>query len=392
MIFDLFYTILFFLISLGFANQVLERKDIMYRKALRWLIVFHFVMGIIFYFFTRNGGGDAWTYWMNAKEMTDEQFQYNITHELGTYFIEAINYIPVHYLGVSFFANTMFFAMLGSFGVSCFYTVILKLIPFNTIIYGYKAFPTLLFLPNMHFWSSGVGKDTLMYMCVGMFVYAMIHPFKRILWIVIAALLAYAIRPHVVLFMAFSFGIVYLFGKELSTSRKIFFTILFATISVMILPAVMSFVKIDNLTVETISARADNQSELLKVGSGSGVDISSYPIPLKMFTFIFRPLFFDAHNVTSLLASFENFILLIITIKALRFKPIATYKAAPNIIKAVLIFLLIGSLLFSITLGNLGLMIRMRNMFLPGLVMYLLWAISFKAYFQHSVIQETKKE
>lgn len=384
MIIDFFYTILFFLLALVFANLVLEKKDFLYLKTLRWIILFHFIMGVAFYFFTRNGGGDAWTYWQNAKSMSPEEFEYNISHELGTYFIEAINYIPVNFFGMSFFANTMFYSMLGSFGLSCFYAVVLKLVPFNTKVYGYMVFPTLFFLPSMHFWSSGVGKDTLMFMSIGMFVYGMLLPLKRIGWIVIAALLSFAIRPHIVLFMALSFGVTTLIGTKISTFKKILILLIFIGAGIAILPTVMSFVNIESLSVSSISAKAEGQSKLLQVGSGSSVDVSSYPLPLKIFTFIFRPLFFDAHNMNSLLASFENLLLLSLSFRAFRFRPKATYTAAPTIVKALFVFLLIGAFLFSITLGNLGLMIRMRNMFLPGLIAYLVWAFSYRAQLEHN--------
>ena len=371
--------------SIGFASVVIEKKDFRYLNALKWIIFFHFIMGIVYFFFTKDGGGDAWLYWVNAKKMSPEQFRYNITHEFGTYFIEAINYLPVHFFEMSFFANTMFFAMLGSFGISCFYSVTLKLIPYNSKIYGYMLFPLLFFLPNMHFWSAGVGKDTLMFMSIGMFIYGMLSPFRRIGWLIISAFLPFAIRPHVVLFMAVSFGIVIFFGTKMSVAKKVFFSIVFISAGIIILPTVMSFVSIDNLSVNNITSKAENQAKLLQAGSGSGVDISSYPLPLKIFTFIFRPLFFDARSVNAILASFENLILLILTFKAFRFKPVETYKAAPIIIKVMLIFLLIGSILFSITLGNLGVMIRMRNMFLPGFIMYLLWAFSYRQQYKRKL-------
>ena len=392
MIFDAIYTLVFFLMAVQFGKLILGRNNQKYSSGLQRLILFHFIMGVAYFLFTRNGGGDAWTYWANAKSMTGQQFVHNITNELGTYFIEAINYLPVHYLEMSFFANTMFYAMLGSFGISCFYAAILKLIPYSSYMYGYFVFPALFFLPNMHFWSAGVGKDTLVFMCIGIFTYAMLSPFKRLGWIIISGMLAFAVRPHVVLMMAVSFGFVYLFGRELSTIKKIGFSVVLLVISIAILPTVLSFVKVDDLSVSSISARGASQSALLRVGSGSGVDISSYPLPLKMLTFMFRPLFFDANSINTLLASLENLVLVILTIKAFSFKPVATYKAAPNLVKALLVFFLVGAVLFSITLGNLGVMIRMRNMFLPGFLTYLLWAFSYRSYFQYSLKLQSKNK
>ena len=392
MVFDVIYTLVFFLLSCQFAKFILGNKERQYLPGLQWLIFFHFIMGVVFYLFTRDGGGDAWGYWVIAKNMDTADFLNNLTNELGTRFIEAVNYLPVHYLQMSFFANTMFYAMLGSFGLSCFYAAVLKLIPYNSYVYGYFIFPALFFLPNTHFWSAGVGKDTLMFMCIGMFVFAMLQPFKRIGWIIVAGMLAFAVRPHVILMMALSFGFVYLFGRELSATKKVLFSIVFLGLGIAILPTVLSFAKVDDLSVSSISAKGASQSALLREGSRSGVDISSYPLPLKMLTFMFRPLFFDANSINALLASFENLILLVLSVKAFRFKPIDTYKAAPNLVKALLAFFLVGAILFSITMGNLGIMIRMRNMFLPGFLIYLLWAFSYRSDYQRSLKLKRKKK
>ena len=54
------------------------------------------------------------------------------------------------------------------------------------------------------------------------------------------------------------------------------------------------------------------------------------------------------------------------------------FKAAPFVIKGLVIFLIIGTLAFSQSLGNLGIMIRMRNMFLPGLLIFILWSFSYQ--------------
>jgi hypothetical protein len=92
---------------------------------------------------------------------------------------------------------------------------------------------------------------------------------------------------------------------------------------------------------------------------------------------LFRPFFFDINSIPSLLASIENTILLLLTISYFINKPITSYRKAPFVIQGMICFLIIGTLAFSQSLGNLGIMIRMRNMFLPGLIIFLLWHFSF---------------
>jgi len=46
--------------------------------------------------------------------------------------------------------------------------------------------------------------------------------------------------------------------------------------------------------------------------SNSGVDMQSYPLPMKLFTFWFRPLFVDSPSILGLFSSAENLVYLLL--------------------------------------------------------------------------------
>jgi hypothetical protein len=100
---------------------------------------------------------------------------------------------------------------------------------------------------------------------------------------------------------------------------------------------------------------------------------------------LFRPFLFDIKSFPSLLAAIENSILLFLTIKYFLNKPLQSLRNAPFLIQGMMYFLIIGTLTFSQSLGNLGIMIRMRNMFLPGLIIFFLWHFS---YIQNEKVSE----
>src|SRR5690606_24127356 len=104
----------------------------------------------------------------------------------------------------------------GFMGLTFFYLVAVQTVPYNKIISGYVLFPLIFFLPNLHFWSSGVGKDTTLFLCIAMFSYGIMKPFTRIPLLVISMLLAMAIRPHIVLFLMVGFGLAYVLGGKVS--------------------------------------------------------------------------------------------------------------------------------------------------------------------------------
>jgi hypothetical protein len=66
-----------------------------------------------------------------------------------------------------------------------------------------------------------------------------------------------------------------------------------------------------------------------------------------------------------------------LTIKYLIKKPLESFRNAPFLLQGMIYFLLLGTFAFSQSLGNLGIMIRMRNMFLPGLIIFFLWHFSY---------------
>lgn len=378
---DLIYCVIIVVLSLQLPGLFLKGKDLSYLPAMRSLILYHLLFSVFYYFFTRNGGGDAWGYWKISRVMSSAEFMSSITEGEGTAFMEALNYIPASVLGMGYFVNSLFYGLLGSIGLCCFFVVALRTVPYNSFVAGFKLFPLIFYLPNLHFWSGGVGKDTILFLCIGLFTYALLMPLQRLFLLIVALGLSFAIRPHVTLILLVGFGIAYMFTRKMAMSRRIIFVFILAGLSVYILPKVMEFVKLEDLSLTSISQRGEGQAELLKGKSGSSVDISGYPLPLKMFTFLYRPLFFDAHSITSVLASLENVVLLYLSFLVFRRFPVKAYRAAPYLIQGMVLVLIIATFLFSQTLGNLGIIIRMKNMFMPGFLLFILWALSFQNYY-----------
>ena len=376
MILDLIYIPLIIILGLGFINlfssQLTERDQ----QVLRKLLFFHLLMGTYYCFFIQ---GDAIGYWRVPKAYTMETFKDGLFNGEGTMFMYAFNYLFSNLLNMSYLSNTLLFSLFGFMGLTFFYLVAVQTIPYNKIISGYVLFPLIFFLPNLHFWSSGVGKDTTLFLCIGMFTYGIMKPFQRIPLLVIAVLLSMAIRPHITLFLMVGFGLAYVFGGKVSPAQRIIFSAAMIAVGLAILPSVMEFAKIEEASAEGFDKFAAGKAAVLSRSSaGSAIDISSYPFPLKVLTFWFRPALFDVRNLNGLIAALENLLLLLVFIKAMRTSPIRAFKAAPFVIKGLVIFLVVGTLAFSQSMGNMGIMIRMRNMFLPGMIIYLMWIFSYE--------------
>jgi hypothetical protein len=372
---DVFILVLIFVLGylfiVSFTTKLSEENMITLKK----MFFFHILFGTYFCFFVQ---GDAIGYWKEAKLMTYTDFIYSLTQDQGTYFIYALNYYPSNILDLSYFTGTMIYSLIGFIGLTYFYVIAVKLIPNDPEFKGYYLFPLLFFLPNLHFWSCAVGKDALLFFCIAIFTYGLMQPVKRIPMIIIGLLLAYFIRPHITLFMLLGFGLAYFSGNNISVVQRVLFIGVMIGIAIIILPKVMEFAKIEEATVDGFNEFSETKAALLsRSHTSSSVDISSYPFPLKVLTFLYRPFFFDINGIPSVLASLENLLLLLLSITVIKNKPLQTFRSAPFVIQGMVYFLIIGTLAFSQSLGNVGIMIRMRNMFLPGLIIYIFWHFSY---------------
>ena len=378
MFLDILYIPIIIMLGLGFISLFSKDLSAHDELMLKRLFFFHLLMGTYYCFFIL---GDAVGYWRVPKTYTFDTFKEGLFNGEGTMFMYAFNFLFSNLLNMSYLSNTLLYSLFGFMGLTFFYIVAIKNVPYNSMINGYILFPLIFFLPNLHFWSSGVGKDTTLFLCIGMFVYALMRPFQRIPLIAISMFLSMAIRPHITLFLLVGFGLAYILGGKVSPFQRFLFSAVMIGVGIAILPSVMQFAKIEEASAEGFDKFATGKAAVLsRASSGSAIDVSSYPFPLKVLTFWFRPFFFDARNINGLIASLENFVLVVVFIKAMRTNPIGAFKAAPFVIKGLVFFLIVGTLAFSQSLGNVGIMIRMRNMFLPGLIIYMMWVFSYRQY------------
>ena len=350
-------------------------------KILKRLWFYHLFFGIFYWsYITLGGGGDADNYWLTASQINFEQaVQAFFRAGPGTYGLHLLNFGIVKPLGLSFFALSMVYTLIGHIGIVYFYIFFKNNIPYNTKIGSYYLFPLLFFLPNLHFWSSGVGKDTLLFLSIALFFYGMQNPLKNLGKLALALGLSYLIRPHITIFLITSFGLAFVLDGKLKSYQKILFFGLCLAGFFALFDNIMAYLKLESLDAESVSEFTDTRvSNLSRSSTGSSVDISSYPFPLKIFTFLYRPLFFDINGVMAIVASFENLLLLIISWKFLKLNPIKMFKNGNYLVKGLFIFLVIGAVSFSLILSNLGIMLRQKNMFIPALLFICLWGFSYQ--------------
>ncbi|GHA53388.1 hypothetical protein GCM10007389_00670 [Pontibacter akesuensis] len=145
-------------------------------------------------------------------------------------------------------------------------------------------------------------------------------------------------------------------------------------------------ISVENPLESFDSFAADRAEDLAK--AGSGVDMTSYPLPLKLFTFWFRPLFFDASGALALYISLENLLYLLLTWKLVDKGFIPFLKKSSSMVKMSLVIFISSSIALSFVMANLGIVIRQKSQVMYFLFFVILAFMEFKQRKSSGSIEE----
>ncbi len=365
------------------------------RQELNALLIVHMLFVCLFTFYILTFGGDSTGYWNYTFQQlggkSGSMFDY---YGLSTTFPLFINYIPSRVLGLSYFTGNFLYGTLGFLGLRFVYILFCKSILYNAKIMGVKMLPGLFFLPNIHFWSAGIGKDTLCFFGIAWFLYAFQNYRKNILALAFSFAIVFHVRPHIGFLLIISTALALLFTNKVKIFYKILFASFIALGFMLVYDKLLAFLKIEDVSVESIQNIADKRVDALNHASvGSAIDLASYSIPYRFFTYLYRPLFFDAHNIVSLFSSVENFIYLVITILAVSFFKLKYLRRLPLWLMAGTILFFFTTIIFANSLSNLGIIMRMKNMTMLYFICFSAWIYSLSKFthYKRALVLRRKK-
>ena len=383
--------VLFILLLLFLFNQVLfsslaKKHSFFDKKLMQKLFFYHLLFAAIYYIYALNNPSDSHHYYELAIEIGPE---WPTLFETGTKFISYLA-APMAQSGISYEGVMLIFSWFGYIGFVYAYLFFRDNIPLNiTVFKRFDLLTLILFFPNMHFWSVSLGKGTVIFMGLMLFVYAVRFPQKRLIPLLLGGFLVYMVRPHVMLFVLLGVMVGLLMGKE-RISKGVKFLIIVASVGFLI-AARSSILAVANLegsedVLNDFESFADAQSDRLS-SSGSGVAMSGYPLPLKLFTFWFRPLFVDSPGILGLFSSAENFIYLLLFLKIINKRFVRFIRQAPYMVKMSAITFLLASFAMTFVMSNLGIIMRQKSM-----VMYFGFFVIYYFLAQEKFDQENLKQ
>ncbi|MFD2832709.1 hypothetical protein [Gramella sp. AN32] len=354
------------------------------------LYFYHIFFYCVYLWYAYNNPSDSKNYFGNLKDYTGKWLDLFGT---DTSFINFISY-PFYVLGFNYEMIMLTFAWFGYLGFLYAYLFFRENIPVKVKVFKrFDLFTLILLFPNMHFWTASLGKGSAIFLGLMMFSYAIVKPGSRVFLLVLGSFIIYFIRPHVFLFVALGTVLGYMSGQEkISFRRKLLIYTALITGLYLAQDAILAVVDLegsDNLVGDFEDFSEIRSKDLSS--AGSGVDMASYPLPLKLFTFWFRPLFFDAPNFLGIITSFENLLYLLLFFKILKKDFVKFLRKSPSFIKMSFVVFLSTSFAMTFVMSNLGIIMRQKSMVMYYIFFVIYYYLAEKKYKKY-LVQKKKME
>lgn len=300
-------------------------------------------------------------------------FQYVGDFEPGTTFVILLTSVFSVHLGMSYLGVFLVFNIFGSIGLLAFYGS-LRLATADKSRMLRNLSLLILLMPSVSFWTASLGKDAISFMATGLALWAAIEFSKRTLLMGVAVVAMLLVRPHMAAIMVLAFVFSTILSARLSLVQRVTLGTMAFAVTAAMLPFALDYVGLGNASdSRDLMAYIEKRQGFNQEGGG-GVDISSMSPPMQIFTYLFRPLPFEAHSLFALAASLDNVVLLGLFIAG--FRRIFSYRSPhPRENRMFLwIYAMVSWLVLALTTANLGISVRQKWMFTPVLLYLLLSA------------------
>ncbi len=327
------------------------------------LYVWHTLFCLIYAWYALEYGGDAIGYY-RAAHGGDYGFQ------VGTYGVIYLTRLLVEGLGVSLLGAFLVYNLIGSLGLLAF-DASLHTVTRDQSRSLRRMATLIVFLPSVSFWSAAIGKDALSFLATGLALWAALDLQRRLPLIAIAVALMLLVRPHMAGILIIGVTLALLLHSGASLTRKILLGGAAVAVAAVLLPFGLKYAGVSGPDVESLVSYVESRQGQNLQGGGA-VDIASMSPPMQLFTYLFRPLPFEAHSLFALAAAIDNLILLYLFVmggRAMLCHPGRRYLENRPFLWS---YVLIAWPMLAMTTANLGISLRQKWMFTPMLILLLL--------------------
>lgn len=293
----------------------------------------------------------------------------------GTWNVRLLAWLLFQVIGPSFHGGKVLFSFAGFLGIYLAYR--------GAVAFMKRENPNLFALmalaPTSLFWATSLGKDPLVLFGVGLYCYGSLNWLgnfnpRFLPFIVLGAALASHIRAYFLPIMAVPLAVAFMAQARQPIVRFLSLPM----IIIGILYALKSFKTALNLdSFDAFVAYQSGVTAAWQGGSSFTLPTIDTPAkvalvaPLAIFTALFRPMIFEAHNMFSLAAALDNTILLVISFYAVSRSRLRELMR-PELLW-MCTFICVWAAMYGLGTGNLGAISRFKIQVLPVFVILLVY-------------------
>lgn len=331
------------------------------------LYLWHSLFCIAYLWYTISYGGDSVGYYSRALSG-------NLEFKVGTSGVDFLTAIYVRGFSLSLLGAALVYNVFGTIGLLAFDASLRAATKDKSR--NLRWLTTLIvLLPSVSFWSSGVGKDALSFTAVGLALWAAMDLRRRTLTMVVAVAVMLLVRPHMAGLMVMALIVSVLLSPSSPFPIRLLQGGMAVAATALILPFALNYAGIGEDARVPDVADYIEQRQGYNMEGGGGVDIASMSLPAKLFTYMFRPMLYEARSVTALAASVDNLMLAFLFVVGgwhlLRRR--STGLGVSRIFMWT--YSLMAWLVLALVTANLGIALRQKWMFVPMLIFLLISVI-----------------
>jgi hypothetical protein len=324
------------------------------------IAVLHIAAAYVYYSFVQTSDADTKLYYFDVYGFYEDKFAF------GTVAVVHITQWLKMAVGGTYFDFFLLYQMLGVWGIA---------LVMRTMQEAADALDTplpalailLLFLPGMYFWTSAIGKDAPLFVACALAVWSCFRISSRWFWFGIAIAIMVLFRAHVALLTVVALALALVAGRGVPTIARIFLVIAAVGSTAFLFGTVQAELRVDLSSVGSVANFVEQQTTAATRGVDDSLARGSFLT--KLFSLLYRPLFFDTDGIFGLVASFQNLFMVAFTFLLLRnIKLWAELFRGSLAIRFATFHMVLLFFMLAFMYYNVGLGLRQREMATPALL------------------------
>lgn len=348
-----------FIFFLGACIALVQYRLFRVRQRLALgLYVWHTIFCLYYLVYSQSNSADSTGYFINSQDFSG----------IPAFGTSAVTFLTAQFtqgLKLSYGGVFLVFNIVGFIGMLALASVVLELTRGSGRNVRLLALIILL-LPGLSFWSAAIGKDAMTFLGACLACWGSMDLIRRYPAMILAVVLMLVARPHMAAIMLMALGVTMIISARGSVMTRVFLILATIPTAAYTLIFAQTYVGLENgASVVGIVAYIEERQGYNTEG-GLGIDIASMSLPVRMLTFLYRPLFIDGGGLLGLSISIESSILLMLTIAAVYL----WFKRRKSALQGftwwfLVIFALVSWFILANVTANLGIAMRQKWMFVP---------------------------